>query len=98
MIAAMRCFAHDVRGRRLSFHYEESGQLDRVQPLRRQADRDAQESRLVADSGRATRALGISRGARAIAGLLARDTGRFERVVLVVPPGALTPRPPRRPF
>jgi hypothetical protein len=91
MIAAVRWFAQDVRGTRLSFYYDESGQLDQVQPLRRQVDRDAQESRLVADSGRATRALGISRGARAIAGLLAQDAGRFERVVLVVPPGDLRP-------
>jgi hypothetical protein len=30
MIAAMRWFAQDVRGTRLSFYYEESGQLDRV--------------------------------------------------------------------
>jgi hypothetical protein len=32
-------------------------------------------------------------GAAALAGLLARDPGRFERVVLVVPPGDLRPPP-----
>jgi hypothetical protein len=93
MIAAVRWFAQDVRGTRLSFYYEESGHFDRVPPLRRQADRDAEEARVVADAGGATRALGISRGARALAGLLARDPGRFERVVLVVPPGDLRPPP-----
>jgi hypothetical protein len=80
-----------VRGTRLSFYHEESGHFDRVPPLRRQAERDAEEARLVADAGGATRALGISRGARALVGMLARDPGRFERVVLVVPPGDLRP-------
>lgn len=65
MIAAVRWFAQDVRGTRLSFYYEESGHFDRVPPLRRQAERDAEEARVVADAGGATRALGISRGARA---------------------------------
>ena len=89
MISAARWFAGDIRGTRLFFYYEESGHFDRVPPLRRQADRDAEEAGLVADVGKATRAVGISRGARAIAGLLAKDPGRFERVVLVVPPGDL---------
>ncbi|WP_410790597.1 alpha/beta fold hydrolase [Kribbella sp. C-35] len=87
MLAATRWFAQDVRGTQLSFYYEESGHFDRVPPLRRQAERDAEEARVVADAVGATRALGISRGARALAGLLAHDPGRFERVVLVVPPG-----------
>ncbi|MGW5365781.1 hypothetical protein [Actinopolymorpha pittospori] len=93
MTAAVRWFGQHVRGTRLSFYYEESGHFDRLPKLRRQADRDAEEARAVADSGRATRALGISRGARALAGLLAHDPGRFERVVLVVPPGDLRPPP-----
>jgi hypothetical protein len=93
MIAAAQWFAQDVRGTRLSFYYEESGHVDRVPPLRRQAERDAEETRVVADAVGATRALGISRGARALAGLLAHDSGRFERLVLVVPPGDLRPQP-----
>lgn len=93
MIAAAQWFAQDVQGKRLSFYYEESGYFDRVPPLRRQAERDAAEARIVADAGGATRAFGFSRGARALAGLLAQDPGRFERVVLVVPPGDLRPPP-----
>jgi nucleotide-binding universal stress UspA family protein len=93
MIAAMRWFAQNVRGTRLSFYYEESGHFDRLPPLRRQAERDAEEARAVADAGGATQAVGVSRGARALAGLLAKDPGRFERVVLVVPPGDLRPPP-----
>lgn len=94
MLAATQWFAQDVRGTRLSFYYEESGHFDRVPPLRRQAERDAEETRVVADAVGATRALGISRGARALAGLLAHDPGRFERVVLVVPFGDLRPPSP----
>lgn len=62
MLAAAQWFAQDVRGTRRSFYYEESGHFDRVPPLRRQAERDAEEARVVADAVGATRALGISRG------------------------------------
>jgi hypothetical protein len=93
ILDALRWFAQDVRGTRLSFYYEDSGHFDRLPPLRRQAERDAAEARVVADAGGASQALGISRGARALAGLLAQDPGRFDRVVLVVPPGDLRPPP-----
>lgn len=58
-----------------------------VKRPRREADRDADELFAVADQYRATRAVGASRGARAIVGLLAEQPDRFERAVLVLPPG-----------
>lgn len=74
-------------GTRLFFEYERSGHFESTRGIRRQADRDALEVCAVAAEGRATRAVGFSRGARAVVGALIRDTGRFERVVLVWPPG-----------
>lgn len=59
----------------------------KVRRPRREADRDADELFAVADECRATRAVGASRGARAIVGALAEQPDRFDRVVLVAPPG-----------
>lgn len=73
-------------GTRLFFQYERSGHFEFARSIRRQADRDAFEVCAIAEEGRATRAVGFSRGARAIVGALVRDPGRFERVVLVWPP------------
>lgn len=76
-----------VEGSRLFFEYERSGHFELTRGIRRQADRDAFEVCAVADEGGATRAVGVSRGARAVVGALFRDAGRFEGVVLVLPPG-----------
>lgn len=75
-----------LAGTRLFFQYERSGHFESTRGIRRQADRDAFEVCAVAEEGRATRAVGFSRGARATVGALIRDPGRFERVVLVWPP------------
>ena len=86
-IAQLQHAAADVRGTRLLFYYEQSGYFPEVPPLRRQAERDAAEVLALTHGRRATRALGISRGARAVLGALADDPTAFERVVLVLPPG-----------
>lgn len=86
-IVQLRQAAANVRGTRLLFYYEQSGHFDEVPPLRRQAERDAAEILAVAEHHGASRALGVSRGARAILGALAEDPDAFERVVLVRPPG-----------
>jgi pimeloyl-ACP methyl ester carboxylesterase len=92
-IADTEALAAGVRGTRLFFEY------DRVAPWaatdlappprrpRREADRDADELLAVADHYGASRAVGISRGARAVIGALAEEPDRFERVALVLPPG-----------
>jgi hypothetical protein len=76
-----------IKGTRLFFEYERSGHFELTRGIRRKADRDAFEVCAVAEEGGATRAVGFSRGARAVVGALIRDAGRFERVVLVWPPG-----------
>ena len=76
-----------LTGTRLFFQYEQSGHFELARGIRRQADRDAFEVCGVAEKGRATRAVGFSRGARAVVGALIRDAERFERVVLIWPPG-----------
>ena len=86
-IAQLQEAAAGVRGTRLLFDYEQSGFFDEVPPLRRQAERDAVEVLTVAKHGKATRALGISRGARAVLGAVAEEPAAFERIVLVSPPG-----------
>lgn len=80
-------YGRGVRGSRLSFDYEESGYFESVPKLRRQAERDAAEVLAVATDLRASRAIGLSRGARAVVGALAEVPDLFERVVLVLPPG-----------
>src|SRR5947209_14212043 len=79
--------AADVRGTRLLFYYERSGHFDEVPPLRRQADRDAAEVLALAGAARASRAAGISRGARAVLGALAEEPAGFDKVALILPPG-----------
>src|SRR5438270_7960046 len=72
-IDQLQQLAADVRGTRLLFYYERSGHFDEVPPLRRQADRDAAEVLALAGAARASRAAGISRGARAVLGALAEE-------------------------
>ena len=76
-----------VTGTRIGFAYEQSGHCEALARVRRQAERDAAEVRAVAGEHRVTRAVGFSRGARAIVGALAEDPGLFARIVLVIPPG-----------
>lgn len=76
-------YADRVKGTKIGFAYEQSGHFEGFARIRRQADRDAAEVRAVAT----TRAIGFSRGARAIVGALAEDAKLFERIALVIPPG-----------
>lgn len=75
-----------IDGTRLFFEYEHSGHFDATRGVRRQADRDAVELAAVARAGRATQAVGFSRGARAVVGALVREPGLLRRAVLVWPP------------
>jgi hypothetical protein len=76
-----------VCGRRVSFDYEESGHFESVAKRRREAERDAGELVAVAADLGASRAVGASRGARAVVGGMAERPHLFERVVLLLPPG-----------
>jgi hypothetical protein len=76
-----------VAGTTIGFAYEHSGHFDACAGLRRQAERDAVEVALVAAEHATTRAVGFSRGARAIVGALADGPCPFERIALVIPPG-----------
>jgi hypothetical protein len=76
-----------VAGTKIGFAYEQSGRFEAFARVRRQADRDAAEVRAVASEHQVTRAVGFSRGARAIVGALAEGPSLFERVALVIPPG-----------
>jgi hypothetical protein len=75
-----------LKGTRLFFEYEQTGRLPTAPRIRRKADRDAFEVSAVAEEGRATQAVGFSRGARAVVGAMTQDPGLFERVLLVWPP------------
>ena len=74
-------FAADVGGTVVGFAYGQSSH----DGVRRQADRDAADVGLVAAAHGATRAIGFSRGARAVVGALAAGAS-FARVVLAIPP------------
>ena len=76
-----------VAGTTIGFAYEQSGHFEAAAAIRRQADRDAAEVRAVACEHDVRRAVGLSRGARAIVGALAEGPDLFERVALVLPPG-----------
>ena len=80
-------YADRVRGTKIGFAYEQSGHFEAFARIRRQAERDAAEVRALAGEHGITRALGFSRGARAIVGALAEQPDLFERVALVIPPG-----------
>jgi len=82
----MRLWGADVRGTRAFFKYDGVEPWAPGRPPRRRAERDAAEVRAVADHCGATFAVGMSRGACAIVGVLADQTSRFDRVVLVIPP------------
>jgi hypothetical protein len=80
-------YAERVKGTKVGFAYEQSGHFEAFARMRRQAERDAAEVRALAEEHGATRAIGFSRGARAIVGALAEDAALFERIALVIPPG-----------
>jgi len=80
-------YADRVAGTKIGFAYEQSGYFDAVAGVRRQAERDAAEVRAVANEHRIQRAIGFSRGARAIVGALAEAPRMFTHVALVIPPG-----------
>jgi hypothetical protein len=81
-------YADQVPGTKIGFAYEGSGYFGTLAPIRRQAERDAAEARaIVNDHHQVTQAIGFSRGARAIVGVLAEDPALFERVALITPPG-----------
>jgi hypothetical protein len=82
----MRSWSADFAGTRVCFRYGEVEPWSPSGPPRRAAERDSAEVLAVADYSDATRAVGVSRGTFAIAGVLADDPGRFDRVVFVIPP------------
>lgn len=92
-IADTQTWAAGVRGTAIYFTSESVAPWDvpggssPAKRPRRQADRDADEVLTLADDHYATRALGVSRGARAVLGVLAEEPDRFERVALMLPPG-----------
>jgi hypothetical protein len=92
-IADTEALAAGVRGTQAFFEYDSvapwaaSDVAPSPRRPRREADRDADEVLAVADHYGASRAVGISRGARAIIGALAEEPDRFDRVALVLPPG-----------
>jgi hypothetical protein len=93
VIADTEMLAAGVRGTHVYFEYDSVAPWavsDRSRPPerpRREADRDADELLAIADEHDASRAVGFSRGARALLGALAVKPERFERVALVLPPG-----------
>ena len=82
-------FADSVKGTKVGFVYEHSPQFTQVAKIRRQADRDAAEVRALAADYGTTRAIGFSRGARAVVGAIALVPSLFERIALVIPPANL---------
>lgn len=82
-----RSWGTDVSGTRVFFEYGTVQPWSPGSPPRREAERDAAETGAVADQCGAIHAVGLSRGARALVGVLADDTTRFDRIVLVWPPG-----------
>src|SRR4051794_7149504 len=73
-------YADRVAGTRVGFAYEQSGHFEGLAGIRREAERDAAEARAVAAAHAATQAIGFSRGARALVGVLADGGPRlFDR-------------------
>lgn len=83
----MRTWSAGMPGTRVCFEYGAIEPWLPGRPPRREAERDAAEAGAVAGRCGATCAVGVSRGARAILGVLAEDIDRLDRVILVIPPG-----------
>lgn len=89
-LAGRMSYADRVKGTKIGFAYEHSGHFESIARIRRQADRDAAEVLALANEHKIKRAVGFSRGARAIVGALAEDAGVFDRIALVIPPRGTT--------
>lgn len=89
-LAGRMSYADLVKGTKIGFAYGHSGHFGSIARIRRQADRDAAEVLALANEHKIKRAIGFSRGARAIVGALAEDAGVFERIALVIPPRGTT--------
>lgn len=89
-LPARMSYTDRVKGTKIGFAYEHSGHFETIARIRRQADRDAAEVLALANEHKIKRAIGFSRGARAIIGALAEDAGVFERIALVIPPRGTT--------
>ena len=89
-LAVRMSYADRVKGTKIGFAYEHSGHFESIARIRRQADRDAAEVLALAAEHKIGRAIGFSRGARAIIGALAEDADVFDRIALVVPPRGTT--------
>jgi 3-oxoadipate enol-lactonase len=83
-IAGTRPLASAVAGRRVFFHFRGHGRSDAPPGPWTFGDL-AQDLRAVAEHAGATRALGVSMGAGALARLLSETPGEFERVVFYLP-------------
>lgn len=89
-LAGRMSYADRVKGTKIGFAYEQSGHFESIAQIRRQAERDAAEVLALANSHKIKRAIGFSRGARAIVGALAEDARIFESIALVIPPRGTT--------
>jgi hypothetical protein len=89
-LAVRMSYAGRVNGTKIGFAYEHSGHFESIARIRRQADRDAAEVLALAAEHKIRRAIGFSRGARAIVGALVEDADVFDRIALVIPPRATT--------
>jgi pimeloyl-ACP methyl ester carboxylesterase len=91
-IAETRPLGSAVRGRKVFFQFRGHGQSAAPGGTWTYTDL-ARDLRAIADLAGATRALGVSMGAGALARLLADNPGRFERVVFFLPAVLDSPRP-----
>ncbi|HEX7746305.1 MAG TPA: alpha/beta hydrolase, partial [Micromonosporaceae bacterium] len=92
-IPVTRPLGSAVTGRRVFFQFRGHGRSD-TPPGPWTYDDLARDLRAVADLNGATRALGVSLGAGALAALLAQSPQRFERLVFFLPAVVDRPRPP----
>jgi 3-oxoadipate enol-lactonase len=91
-IAETRPLGSAVRGRKVFFQFRGHGQSAAPGGTWTYTDL-ARDLRAIADLAGATRALGVSMGAGALARLLADNPGRFERAVFFLPAVLDSPRP-----
>ncbi|HEY6592589.1 MAG TPA: alpha/beta hydrolase [Asanoa sp.] len=91
-IPTTRPLGSAVDGRRVFFHFRGHGRSDAPPGSWTNADL-ARDLRAVADLSGATRALGVSMGASALARLVADSPSRFDRLVFFLPASLDRPRP-----
>ena len=85
-LAGRMSYADRVKGTKIGFAYGQSAHSETTARIRRQADRDAAEVLALAHEHKLKRAIGFSRGARAIVGALAEEPGVFLQIALAIPP------------